>query len=264
MYRSSLSWNISVYSCLVFVLAIVMVKHVSAIEISPMVTALSIDSSPNYQKFVIKNNSNVTLPVEIDINRIQFNSHIDGESYKVTPDNTSDLLVFPPAVVLAPGAIQSVRVQWLGEEPLTESQSYFIRFSQPQLQNDSIKKSGVKIFVHFNAAVHVSAQKLKPLLVIDDKSIVQNVAVNGTGESSNSASILHFNINNEGSKYANLSDYRLDIIQVDGTKLQVQGEALVKDQVNTFFPPKTKRKVSIFLVPPLSTGFSLAVTPIGR
>ncbi|WP_144208243.1 fimbrial biogenesis chaperone [Shewanella donghaensis] len=263
MCRSSLSGNIAVYACLICILMISMVKNVSGIEISPMVTALSIDSSPNYQQFVVKNNSNVSLPVEIDINRIQFNTIADVVSYQVIPESSSDLLVFPPAIVLAPGAVQSVRVQWLGEERLVESQSYFIRFSQPQLQNDAAKKSGVKIFVHFNAAVHVSAGDLEPILVINESSIAQKVPANESGQVPDSA-LLHFSIENEGSKYANLSDYRLDITQVDGTEIQIQGEALIKDQINTFFPPNAKRNVSIMLERPLLAGFSLAVTPIGR
>ncbi|MFT5706406.1 MAG: P pilus assembly chaperone PapD [Oceanospirillaceae bacterium] len=263
MCLSSLSGNIAVYAYLISILTISMVKDVSGIEISPMVTALSIDSSPNYQQFVVKNNSNVTLPVEIDINRIQFNAMADGASYQVIPETSSDLLVFPPAIILAPGAVQSVRVQWLREERLVESQSYFIRFSQPQLQTETAKKSGVKIFVHFNAAVHVSARDLEPILVINESSIAQKVPVNEIGQASDSA-VLHFSIENEGSKYANLSDYRLDITQVDGTEIQIQGEVLIKDQINTFFPPNAKRNMSIKLKRPLLAGFSLAVTPIGR
>jgi len=269
MHRNSLGLHAVVGCCFIFTLTLSMAKAVYGIEISPMVTALSIDSRPNYQQILVKNNSNVTLPVEIDVNRIRFNPFADGASYTVVPDATPDLLVFPPAIVLAPGAVQSVRVQWLGQASLPESQSYFIRFSQPQLVDDNINKSGVKIFVHFNAAVHVSASGLKPLLVIKRSSITQQAASaekdNPSQDKQTKASALvQFSIDNQGGRYANLNDYRLIITRVDGTKFDLQGEALVAEQTNTFFPPNSTRNVSIHLDKPLSAGFSLTVTPLVR
>jgi P pilus assembly chaperone PapD len=269
MHRNSLGLHAVVGCCFIFTLTLSMAKAVYGMEISPMVTALSIDSRPNYQQILIKNNSNVTLPVEIDVNRIQFNPFAVGSSYTVVPETTPDLLVFPPAIVLAPGAVQSVRVQWLGQKSLPESQSYFIRFSQPQLSDDNTNKSGVKIFVHFNAAVHVSASGMKPLLVIKRNSITQQAA-NGEKENpsqdkqAKASALLQFSIDNQGGKYADLNDYRLIITRVDGTELTIQGEALVAEQTNTFFPPNSKRNLSIHLDRPLSVGFSLALTPIER
>jgi len=269
MYRRSLGLHIVIGWCFIFTLTLAMTKAVYGIEISPMVTALSIDSRPNYQQFLVKNNSNLSLPVEIDVNRIQFNSLAEGVSYTVIPDVSSDLLVFPPALVLAPGAVQSVRVQWLGQASLAESQSYFIRFSQPQLSDSKTNKSGVKIFVHFNAAVHVSSSGLKPLLSINQSSIIQQVSSVENESSSQdkqqkSSTLLQFIIDNQGGMYADLNDYRLNITQIDGNEFVIQGEELVSDQINTFYPPNSKRKVYINLDWPLTAGFSLTVTPLAR
>tara|TARA_R110001583_G_scaffold52393_5_gene162823 strand:- start:5889 stop:6695 length:807 start_codon:yes stop_codon:yes gene_type:complete len=255
--------------CLILTITLSLGKVAHGIEISPLVTVLSIDGRPNYQQFLIKNNSNLTLPVEIDVNRIQFNSLAEGDSYSVIPDVTSDLLIFPPALVLAPGAVQSVRVQWLGQTSLIESQSYFIRFSQPQLLEGKSNKSGVKIFVHFNAVVHVSAIALKPLLVINHSSITQQVTRVESEFSSQDkqpqySTLLQFIIDNQGDMYAELNDYSLNITQIDGAEFKIQGEKLVSDQINTFYPPNSKRYVSIHLERPLSAGFSLTIIPLVR
>ncbi|MEZ9368835.1 hypothetical protein AB4140_08425 [Shewanella sp. 10N.286.51.B2] len=269
MYINSISLQTVLGWCGISLMSLFLGKPVYGIEISPMVTALSIDSRANYQQFLITNNSNLTLPVEIDVNEIEFNPLASGASYKVISETSTDLLVFPPATVLAPGAVQSVRVQWLGQDTLANSQSYFIRFSQPQLVDDSASKSGVKIFVHFNAAVHVSSSKQQPQLVINTSSIQHQIINIDTDYSlqkkqQNTSSLLKFTVDNIGNKYATLNDYYLNITEADGNTFTIEEEALVTDQINTFFPPHSKREVSINIGRVLSKGFSLAINPVVR
>lgn len=212
--------------------------NLNALEISPLSIELKTDTKPSYQQIIIRNTSNRTTPVEITLNKINFNDYSEKNQFTLSEqDGFTDLLVFPPALVLEPGSTQAIRVQWSSDTVLSESRSYFIRFSQPQLsqeQDNSSEPSGVKVFVHFNAVVHVSSTKLS-----SDLNVVPNSI-----EISKDGKQLNVSINNKGQSYHYLKYEELFKLK-DNEKDQVFLNAEQFDELGEiFFPPHTIRRLT--------------------
>lgn len=129
--------------------------YAQAVIISPAVVEMNTDKSAVSQ-FTFTNTSSEKLPLEVGVFKLKFDKDGAYSTHWVSNDN---LLVFPPATVLAPGAKQTFRVQWLAETPPKQSLSYFIRFSQLTLTEPtpSPAASQVAFQLHYSALLHVVA-----------------------------------------------------------------------------------------------------------
>ncbi|MFT5718481.1 MAG: P pilus assembly chaperone PapD, partial [Oleiphilaceae bacterium] len=198
-----------------------------------------IDSKPNYQQIIVRNNSNISVPVEISINEIIFNPENVKPLFSLTPiENDSDLLVFPPAVILEAGEAKAIRVQWNGDEKIPLSKSYFIRFSQPQITQplQSLSdESGVKIFVHFNAVVHVSSVELIPSLSILPDTLTKNQQQN----------TINIDVKNNGNSYHYLTPNQIVKINESNHNLSKLPDSIYNKMSDTFLPPHSIRKITI-------------------
>ncbi|MGR5194487.1 fimbria/pilus periplasmic chaperone [Vibrio rotiferianus] len=152
-----------VINLLVFILIIISYPS-SAIIISPTVLELNTSKTNNAQ-LVVTNNSNNKLPLEVTVKQLVFTS--DGK-YTTRHIVTDEILVFPPAAMLMPGKNQTFRVQWLNSKPISQSESYFIRFSEAKVKTNEDNPhrdnvtTDVDLNIHYNALVHVFDQTLRP------------------------------------------------------------------------------------------------------
>ena len=245
--RSDEMINLNTFSTsitfLCLVISLFIMSHSFALEISPLTLELKSDSRPQYQQIFVRNPSNKTVPVEINLNQIVFDPASTGNSFSLLAvENDSELLVFPPALVLEPGEVKSVRVQWIGTHAVKQSVSYFVRFSQPSLSlpmsednSQENTQSGVKVFVHFNAVVHLSANDL-----LADLAVVE-----GSIEFNEQEHKLAFDVKNNGQRYSYLKPYHLAVVNSDGSTTPLLNEAAFSQLGDIFFPPQMIKKVSI-------------------
>ena len=211
----------------------------SALEISPLTIELKTDAKPSYQQILVRNTSNTRVPVEISINELIFNSQNSKPLFSLIPvENDSDLLVFPPAVILEAGEAKAIRVQWNGDKKIPLSKSYFIRFSQPQIKQplkSFSDESGVKIFVHFNAVVHVSSVELTANLSISPNTLTTNKQQN----------TINVDVKNNGNSYHYLTPDQIVKINESKNILSKLPDSTYNSMSDTFFPPHSIRKITI-------------------
>ncbi|EPH5595660.1 fimbria/pilus periplasmic chaperone [Vibrio alginolyticus] len=137
------------------------------ITLSPTVIELNTDHQLTSQ-LVVSNNSTKTLALEANVRRLTFAPNGTFETSTSSSPN-EDILVFPPAAMLAPGKRQTFRIQWLSKVPLEMSQSYFIRFSTADINRSSTQvekvnglSTGINLQIHYNALLHVHSSSLQP------------------------------------------------------------------------------------------------------
>lgn len=123
----------------------------SAMSVEPLLLDLSTVGKGARQSFKVTNDGGKPLPVEISTFRLELNG--DGE--QATRLDEESFLIYPAQAMIAPGASQVFRVQWIGEPELAQSQSY--RFSVAQVPVKLPEgKSGIQIVMNFGITVNVA------------------------------------------------------------------------------------------------------------
>ncbi|NVJ61420.1 MAG: molecular chaperone [Gammaproteobacteria bacterium] len=171
-----------------FLLFISWTSH--AIVMSPSIVEFNVQKD-NSAQIVVTNNTTTRLPLEATLLELNFKQ--DGSfTPKLVVD--LDLLVFPPAAILKPGASQVFRIQWVASTTPRQSRSYFVRFSQPPLESND--QSGIALQVHYNALLHVYANNNRANVVLkvgDDG----NATLVNSGSKYTYSSLLTFSQHNQ-------------------------------------------------------------------
>ncbi|MEZ8439268.1 molecular chaperone [Vibrio splendidus] len=164
------------------------------ITLFPTVIELNTDHRATSQ-LVVTNNSTQALPLEANVRRLNFLS--DG-TFQTSDLSSEEMFVFPPAAMLAPGARQVFRIQWLGNRSLETSQSYFVRFSTVHIGQNNAKidkpiglTTGINLQVHYNALLHIHSSSLEPdvKLHIDEQG---KLTLTNSGSRFTYTSLLNF------------------------------------------------------------------------
>lgn len=122
----------------------------NAMSVSPVTLDLSV-AGKNREQITVYNDGATPLPVEIVISRIELDEA--GEtSAKPAGD---EFLVFPPQALLAPGATQNFRLQWVGAPQIERSQSYVFSVNQVPVRMPK-GSSGVQVVFNFATIVNVA------------------------------------------------------------------------------------------------------------
>jgi fimbrial chaperone protein len=132
-------------------LALLPIPAVSAMTVEPLLLDLASAGKGVQQSFKVDNNSAAPLPVEIAVSRIEFGP--DGE--QTAQRAGQEFLIYPPQALIAPGASQVFRVQWIGEPDLATSRSYRFNVSQVPVKRPK-ETSGIQIVLNFGVTVNVA------------------------------------------------------------------------------------------------------------
>jgi len=137
-----------------------------AMTVSPTQVELISAGSHSRGQITVVNNSSVPLPVEAVIQSVSLD-----EMGMPKPVKTSDeFLVMPPQALIAPGATQNFRVQWLGDPMLAASQSYLLYMNQIPVKLPQ-GKSGVQIVMSMGVIINVAPPQGAPSLQIVDTGV---------------------------------------------------------------------------------------------
>lgn len=101
-------------------------------------------------EFKIENEEDAPSPMEFWIERID---GVDENGREIGTPLEDEFLIFPPSTIIPAKTTQTVRVQWLGEEPA----DYFliVRRAPVKLQQD---QSGFAVSVKFRVRVSTGAE----------------------------------------------------------------------------------------------------------
>jgi fimbrial chaperone protein len=99
---------------------LIWVHPVFAVRMVPIVAEVTTSGEPAEQSFRVDNPSGSPAAVEITV--LKRSTTLDGE--EVRESAVDEFVVFPEQMVLMPGESQLIRIQWLGQEQLTQELAY--------------------------------------------------------------------------------------------------------------------------------------------
>jgi fimbrial chaperone protein len=197
-----------------------------AFRVSPMQLDLEPLSGRNSSTIIIENTGDEPVAVEMRVEHRVI--HPDGTETRTPRDD--DFLVFPPMATVQPNRTQAVRVQYLGQEPLTTSQS-FIVFAKQLPVDFSDANTGVQFAFEFGVSVQVVPPKAAPAVAATVKTLKANSVV--------------LDVENTGTKYARLTLGRWILHDDAGQIGELTSDALREAIAQPLIQPQTTRVIEL-------------------
>lgn len=141
-------------------------EGVHALSISPTQVELVSAGSHNRAQITVINTSSEPLPVEAVIQSISLDETGVAKPVKAT----DEFLVMPPQALIAPGATQNFRIQWLGDPMLGSSQSYMLYMNQIPIKLPQ-GRSGVQVVMSMGVMINVAPPQGAPALQVVDTGV---------------------------------------------------------------------------------------------
>ena len=126
-------------------------------RVQPMSYELGPSGSKASTSLRIENTSKVDMTLELLANKISVDEN-GNESLTPAED---DFLIFPPQLILKAGKTQAIRVKYIGEPTIKQSEPYRISVKQIPIDLSGGGKSAVGMVVNFHTLAHVTPQSAK-------------------------------------------------------------------------------------------------------
>lgn len=176
-------------------------------SLTPM--SQSIDPSAKTKQGQLLLDNPTDAPMAIEVRATERIQKIDGT--EEMPD-TSELMVYPPQLIVPPNEKRTIRIQWTGQLPKTEKAFRLIAEQLPlEVEEKKSKKRGIKMLLKYIAAFYVTPQEAQ-----------SNISV----ESIELKDKLEVKVHNSGTKHQLLQNAILTLknekksIKVEGDKLK--------------------------------------------
>jgi fimbrial chaperone protein len=164
-----------------------------AYQVSPMIYDMTPSGKGASTVIRVANTNASPITVELQAEKRLFDAA--GKESRAPAD--ADFVLFPPQAVIAPGATQAVRVQYVGPQTLNESQTYTITVKQVPVKLPNDGKSGVQFVFNFSTVANIVPEGAK--------AQVEAVSVEPT------AKTVKLTLKNAGNKYANLASSNVEL-----------------------------------------------------
>jgi P pilus assembly chaperone PapD len=139
--------------------ALLPVTGVEAMTVTPIQVEMTSTGSRSHAQITVVNNSKLPLPVEATIQR----ATVDQNGSARTAPAGDEFLVMPPQALIAPGATQRFRVQWVGEPVIDKSESFFLYVNQIPVKLPK-GTSGVQTVMSMGVMINVAPPQGEPAL----------------------------------------------------------------------------------------------------
>lgn len=189
----------------------------SAMTVQPVVVDLSPSGRKATALVSVENTSTDPLPVELRI----YEAILDANGVAVSSKSSEDLLIFPPQAIIAPGATQSFRIQYIGEPEMPRSRHYYVTVAQLPVQLPE-GTSAIQIVYNFNVIVSVAA----PGQVATISAVSGEIVPNAEGKP-----MAAFTVSNTGMNYDYLINGRLRLVQKDATGKEIFRKTLSGQEI---------------------------------
>ncbi len=191
-----------------------------AYEVEPMRLILDLGQGRTSAVINIRNTRETELPVEIVMKRRII--HPDGsQEFVVDEDSFS---IFPPLALVAPGEAQAVRISYIGDPTVQDSQAFIAEVQEVPVTRDGF--TGVVFAYNFGVAVYVRANEAQA-----------NVAVSNAERTETG---LNFSLTNSGTDFAMLGELDLRI-EADGQTVRIGADQVAEVIENPIIPPHSTR-----------------------
>ena len=168
---------------------------------SPMSQNIELSDNRKATQFLIENEGALSIAVELIVKE-----RVMDESGSETLQDTKDLKIFPPQIIVPPGDKRTIRVNYLGATDLKNEKSYRVVAEQLPLNVDAKtkNKAGIQMLMKYVAALYVSPE--------DTKSNIKLVSHSSDGNE------IKLTIQNEGGRHQLLNSPILKYIEKDKKK----------------------------------------------
>jgi fimbrial chaperone protein len=138
-------------------IAAAMASPASALLVQPVVIDLQTSGEHTNAAITITNDRNRPDTVEVSVNKLTLP---EKGAPVLTPVNGDNFLIFPPTATIQPGHTQVIRIRWVGEPVLAQSQTYMFATSELPIAN--AKGTGIQLLYSIQSLVTVTSPTLKP------------------------------------------------------------------------------------------------------
>lgn len=132
-----------------------------AMTVTPMQVEMTSTGSRSNAQVTVVNNSDRPLPVEAVIQR----ATLDESGIPKGIPAGEEFLIMPPQALIAPGATQKFRVQWLGDPMIARSESYLLFMNQIPVKLPK-GSSGVQLVMSMGVMINVAPAQGAPALQV--------------------------------------------------------------------------------------------------
>lgn len=195
-----------------------------AYEVEPMRIILDLGAGRTSTVITVNNTRESDLPVEIVMKRRIV--HADGsQSFEPADDVFS---VFPPQALVPAGQSQAVRISYIGDPALEDSQAFIAEVQEVPVSEPGF--TGVVFAYNFGVAIYVRADEARAEIAVSD------ITPTETG--------LLFTATNSGTDFAMLSDMALRIT-AGGDTIRLTPAQLAELVENPIIPPHAARTFTL-------------------
>ena len=139
-----------------------------AMSVTPILLDLKPSGRQASGQIRVVNTTQGTLPVELKAKI----ATVDREGRVTTSeDDVDDLLMFPAQALIAPGATQVFRVQWIGEPDIDNSKTFMVSVAQQPVTMPA-GTSGIQLLYDFQVVVNVAPMTGEPRLEVSGAELV--------------------------------------------------------------------------------------------
>lgn len=199
-----------------------------AINVQPVVIDLNSTGRRASSVVLLENTFSEPVPVEVTVHPVRV---IDGQLTEIADEEAEDVLTFPSQAVVASGASQAFRVQWVGDPRPAASQHYYVTIAQLPVAL-APDKNAIQVLHRFRILVSVNAPDAKAALSVVKAEILPA----DNGKPRPVATVA-----NTGDGYDYVGEHRMTIIQRDA-----EGKELFR---KTFLPEEIQEAMGLGIVP---------------
>lgn len=121
----------------------------ASLRVNPLIVYLKPDTQGSSAVIQLTNVTDIDLPFEVNVVK---RTVVDGNEVDIPADD--DFVIFPPQMIIKPGATQTLRAQWLPTSKLTKSESYYIYVTQVPVEV-APGISGIRVNYRFGISAHI-------------------------------------------------------------------------------------------------------------
>lgn len=182
--------------CSIAAMATAVPAQAAGYRVAPMIYDLAPSGKDAATLLRVQNDSDKPITVELVAEKRAFDEK-GGETRSPADD---DFMLFPPQAVVAAGATQAVRVQYVGTPALDRSVTYTITVKQVPVALPADGATGVQFMFNFSTLANIVPPRAQPAI-----AVVSLTAPGGA------AGGYQLRLRNDGTKYANLATARITV-----------------------------------------------------
>jgi len=196
----------------------------------PMSTLLLPSGTGSVATFRIKNDGDARIAIRISV--LTRSQTIEGKEIN-SPAETL-FSVYPARLVIEPGAVSAVKIQWRGASDLAREQCFRFVAEEVALSSQAAQSTGIRVLFRYIASLYVGSEAFSPEI-----SASAVAAKNPAGEAG-----FFVEIENRGSRHVIALDAVLSLSDESGRVITIGSEEL--DTLNAAnYLPGSKRRLFI-------------------